>query len=511
MNETRTTSPFDSGLLKSSALFILLVFLLIPHFRFQINPDGVSYISLAQKYIRHDFSNAVTGHWSPLFIWLLIPILITGIQPLLATKLMSFSSGLFSLFIINELLKKLKVSSPLKNISLYLFSVILTYCVADVVSPDLLFLSMTLAYLNSILSPSYGKKIYGGLICGFFGALIYLSKSYGLPFFILHFSVFSGIFIFRTNDRDMRKRIVKNYVAGMVLFLLISSCWIYVLSNKHGYITFGTAGRYGHVFRGPQSKGHPTHYFGLIPPPNETAISAWEDPKHLDNPDWSAFDSIDSLKYQVNMIKKNIIASIARLLYFSILSIPILAMAVLYLNKTGKDFLKDPIFFFLITIPMLFSGYLLLLVRYRYIWLNFILIVIIGTKLLNVYLLSAGSGKIKKTILTILFVVSFLIFPVKSIYNKLDINKDVFLLNKEIAFLNIEGKIASNSRWRDSLYLSFYNKWKYYGEKGLLTVSELETALIKEDIDYFFYGHPLKMSSTSLKNSMKSPTEKYQG
>jgi hypothetical protein len=39
--------------------------------RFYIEPDGVNYLDLANAWLRHDWRNAISAHWSPLWSWLL--------------------------------------------------------------------------------------------------------------------------------------------------------------------------------------------------------------------------------------------------------------------------------------------------------------------------------------------------------------------------------------------------------------------------------------------------------
>src|SRR5882724_1399394 len=39
--------------------------------RFSIDPDGVNYLDVANAYLRHDWRNAISAHWSPLWSWLL--------------------------------------------------------------------------------------------------------------------------------------------------------------------------------------------------------------------------------------------------------------------------------------------------------------------------------------------------------------------------------------------------------------------------------------------------------
>ncbi len=48
------------------------------------------------------------------------------------------------------------------------------------------------------------------------------------------------------------------------------------------------------------------HYMGLLDPPNETAISVWEDVSNVKVPDWSVFDSIGTLKYQLKTVLMNV-------------------------------------------------------------------------------------------------------------------------------------------------------------------------------------------------------------
>src|SRR2546423_38037 len=39
--------------------------------RFGMNPDGMSYLDVADTYLHHPFIQAINGYWSPLYSWLL--------------------------------------------------------------------------------------------------------------------------------------------------------------------------------------------------------------------------------------------------------------------------------------------------------------------------------------------------------------------------------------------------------------------------------------------------------
>jgi hypothetical protein len=70
-----------------AAMLVPLAF----HFSDQINPDGVAYLRIAGYYLAGDVGKAVSGYWSPLYSWLLVPWLAVGVRGLLATKLLAIS------------------------------------------------------------------------------------------------------------------------------------------------------------------------------------------------------------------------------------------------------------------------------------------------------------------------------------------------------------------------------------------------------------------------------------
>src|SRR5580700_11464937 len=79
------------------ALYLAVSVALVPQFRYQISTDGTSYISIAQKYSRGDFWNAINGCWAPLYSWLLAVTSQFVNDELLATKVLGLVIGLFTL------------------------------------------------------------------------------------------------------------------------------------------------------------------------------------------------------------------------------------------------------------------------------------------------------------------------------------------------------------------------------------------------------------------------------
>src|SRR5258706_3649627 len=76
--------------------FAFVISFLIYH-RYEITPDGISYISVAQKYLDGNFSDAINGFWGPLLSWLLVPFLAVGIPSLLAPEVVLLVTGAFAI------------------------------------------------------------------------------------------------------------------------------------------------------------------------------------------------------------------------------------------------------------------------------------------------------------------------------------------------------------------------------------------------------------------------------
>jgi hypothetical protein len=483
-------SNIDFALLQSIAFYFILAILLFPHYQYQINPDGVSYIGIAQKYIRQDFGNAINGYWGPLLSWLLAPFLLAGLKPLLAVKILSTIIGLIVIIQSNELIKFIKINQLFRTFLLYGLALCTIFYAFSEITPDLLLVCIALAYLNTILSLAYLHSKFAGIISGVLGAGLYLAKSYGLPFFLANFVIVNLIFYLRTQDGQDRARILSNFISGIVVFFLISAGWASLLSVKYGYFTTGTSGAYNHAILGPKALGYPMDYMGLLDPPNDTAISVWEDVSFIKIPDWGIFDSIGSLKHQLKITLENVRSIIARLNQFSVFSILVLIGGAFYLLKQGKRMVTDNLFYLMVSTAILWSGYLMLLVESRYIWLSNILIMIAGAKLLDLLFQKYSLSQTLKTILAVIFAASFAITPAQTLYYRRDTGKDIYDLSNRLSYLNIRGRIASNQEWGKTLHLSFYNDWKYYGEKGRLSSSELETEFENKMINYYFVWEP---------------------
>jgi hypothetical protein len=480
----------DNPLFQSIAFYIMLTILLLPFYQYQINPDGISYIGIAKKYMLLDFSNAINGYWGPLLSLLLIPFLFFGFNPLFAMKLLSLTIGLMTIIQSNILIKVLNIEYLFRCVLLNLIAIIVIYFALTTITPDLLFVCFGLGFINSILNSSYINCKYSGAISGLIGLGLYLSKSYGFPFFLASFSVVNFFFYFRTVNKQIKSKILKNFFLGIGVFILTSAIWISLISNKYGYFTISTSGSYNHAIFGPHSLGHPMTYMRLIDPPNKTAISVWEDVSYVKIQNWSVFDSYSTLMFELKKIIKNIFQICSILNVFSFLSITLIFVASVFLLEKGKRLVSHNIFILIVFLVIMFTSYSMLFIEPRYIWLSNIIIIMIGAKLFDILFKIFSLKKISKIVLVTVFVVSFSLNPLWAIYCGCNTGKNIFNLNKIIYSLNIHGRIASTGNWQSSLFLSFYNNWYYYGDTYKPEELEMKNELENKMIDYYLVWKP---------------------
>ena len=474
-------------LFQAIILFIFITFIFFPIFKNQINPDGISYISIAQKYIQLDFSNAVNAYWGPLLSWLLIPFLILGVKPLLASKLLSITIGLVTIFQSNKLIKRFDISGFTHYVILDAIVANIVYFALTVFTPDLLFVTISLGIINILVNPNYPKSKHLGIILSFLGICLYLAKSFGFPFFISILLIVNFIIFLREKELASKKHLLKQTARILLIFIVISSVWIGALSIKYDYFTLGTAGKYNHaILNNSTLPKHPMDYQGLLNPPNKSAISVWEDISFTEVQDWQMNESWESCIHQLKIIKVNTDKIIIFLKNTSPFSITIILLSIIYLLQKRKKALHDNILILLIVILILFSGYALLLVENRYLWLSVILLMILGAKLIDILDNSYKLRLLSKTILICILAFSFAKPPFMFIRHKRDTENYIYELNNVISKMDIDGNIASSGNWAYTLYLSYYNNWQYFGECKSREYQNIFNELKSNTIDYYF-------------------------
>jgi len=480
-------SKIDSVLFPVLIIYSILGLLLLKYYQYQINPDGICYLSIAQKYLNGDFRNAINGYWSPLLSWLLAPFLLSGLPPLLAAKLISLIVGLLTIIGVRLLSYRFQMTERIRNMVLFSLIPSTLYFSLSVITPDLLGVCILVYYLNVIFNAHYSSRGYKGIFCGALGATAYLSRSYVFPFFIFHFLLFNVFHYFNGMTKEKKKNVLLNLFSGLAIFFVISGSWIYIISNKYNKITFGTAGKYNYERVGPESIGQPA-LKGFAEPTNETAVSAEEDPSYIEMKPWSPMQSWASFKHQLILIFKNIYRTIYIYSKFSFLAIPIIiASLLLCIRSPDKLISQKNTFFPLVTMAIYSAGYIPLCLDERYLWIIYVQLILMGGYLLNILYQKEASDNPRKKIVLMLFILSFVAMPLKNLIQSINTNKDIYTLSKILKNqYGIQGNIASNKERHKSLYLSYYLNSKYYGEAyNNIAEKDLPAELSKNNIDYY--------------------------
>ena len=215
-----TTSIARSGLILLGYGGLGLYFLQFN--RYGITPDGISYISIAQKYLDGNFGDAVNGYWGPLLSWLLVPVLALGVPPVLAPKLVLLVTGMMTIVGARLLSYRFDMSESVRTILLVSLIPVTCYFALFRMTPDLLIATTLLFYLAFIFDSAYRTHAGYGWRCGVVGGLSFFAKSFGFPFFLVHFLIFNGLHYVNGRTPLEKRTVLRNGVSGLVVFCMLS-------------------------------------------------------------------------------------------------------------------------------------------------------------------------------------------------------------------------------------------------------------------------------------------------
>ena len=503
--------PHKSNVTCGILIIVLLAYsaLIITSGHYQrLSGDSTLYLSIAEKYIRGDLGNAVNGYWGPLLSWVLIPFLSLGSSHLFAINALDLLLGLLIIIGVWRLSYKFEISEKIRIIILLpLVPVLLFFSIIEPM--DLLLLCILIFYLNIVFRKDYPERLSNGLYSGLLGAFAYFAKPYGFPFFISHFLLINACHYFGSSFKEQRKKVMRTAVAGFVIFSLLSGVWIALISSKYHRLTFSNMGRGVFASLGPESdhttleKGDPVFFEGFFEPPNETAFVIYEDPSYARKKTWSPLESSGLFRHFIDNFTENIFEGFRIYESFSRLSTAIIIIYILLIfsQPLGKLFSRGEILYPLLTVMLYTAGYFPFHFEARYLWIVNILLLLMGGQVLHeLFQTEFFKNNTLKNILTVFFLLSFIITPLKSVIEieKNSLNEKMHILGTELGRrYDIHGNIASNRQkvdisahdaWHRTFRLSYWLKSRYYGQaRENISDEELEAELRKFKIDYYFF------------------------
>jgi hypothetical protein len=475
--------------LSAAILYILLFFLLFPWYQYVLDIDAISYIHVAQRYARGDYFTAVNGYWSPLISWILIPFIKAGYDPVFTAKYINGVLGLGTFFACCSLMNKFRIHPFLKRIIPFVLAVLLVSYAFYELCADLLQLLFVILYLNLVFSKDFIRNNYNIIGASALAAICYYAKAYNFPFFLLHFSVMVFVLLKRAKTPAFGKTFILKLFIGFFTFFLLVTPYLVVLTNKYGSFRINNAGKLNMSWF--LSPGISDNRKMVAEPPFADATSYWDDPTYAQE---KYVGPLTSGKYFLKEIKLFISTTIkffGLLNLVSIFSFLIFFCFIVYLYRKKREHETND-WLLLLTTLIYPSGYLLIFIEWRYIWLLPITILLMMAVTLS-YAYEQGYLTLRRfTVLAIICSGSFLLQPVNELQDLRYNNKDVYEMAAAFKRKGIQGNFFLNYKsfepYGKTVILSYLLNSKLYGPALLdYNFEELMQSARKYNINYYLY------------------------
>jgi hypothetical protein len=473
--------------------------------KYFIDADGISYISIAQKYTAANFKDGINGFWSPMISWIIALLLFVIPNKIVAAKMAGVLIGAGILFSIKLFAKhfSFKKSSEALMYSIAV-PLLVCYCYYEV-PVDFTLILFLLPYLYFVFHPSFFEQIKYPILAGVMGCLSYFAKQYAFPFFILHFFILIG---FRLINEKKLKSKFHFLIIGYIAFLITAAPWIFLISNKYqSGIIYGTTGKINFsqaLNNEVRNINDKQGYF--LKNPNPTAIDYTEDVFFIQGKYVSMFDSKQTFKNEIELVKKSTADFFYQIITmnYAILFFILLALIFLIKKNIADEKLKSIFAFCLITILLYPSGYLLIHAETRFFWIINIIVLFLGIKIFELVAsknsLSITSKRIIAALIFILFLANPILLFSNECYRLRYITQIAERLKNEY---HISGNIyADGGDCADTQHVGllldshlFIVNPRYYDSN-----KDLKNELLNNHVNYYFYWHWQPNQSDTLKS-----------
>jgi hypothetical protein len=231
--------------------------------RFEMGPDGISYLDIGAAFVKGDWSHAINGYWGIVYPWLLgiaaWATKATALNQFVAAHYLNFLIYAVDLFIFDHFWSQTldgivieEKARLLRTGMFYLGHAIFVYSflpLVEIVSPDLLLAGVILGtgcLLWRYASTQDGVRLIGA---GFLIGCGYLIKSIMLPVGLATLAVALIVHL-------IQRRSLRPVVGAVLAMMLVSSPLLLLLSKRAGHLTIGDSGRLNYawfVTQGPRS------------------------------------------------------------------------------------------------------------------------------------------------------------------------------------------------------------------------------------------------------------------
>ncbi len=454
-------------------------------YRGQINPDGVGYVSVAERWLAGDGFNALNGYWSPLLSWMMAPLLAAGVSALMTARIVQTVAGAVVIAGADRVLAHLGVGRDLRFwFALALIPVVLWHAMT-VTTPDVLVAGALLGYLawqaRATATSGFGSGLVGGLLIG----VAYLAKAYALPFAVMHFATVNG---WAMLSRSRRRAAIMTVAGGALGTCLIALPWAGALSWKYGRPMIADTGRYNWQLNGPAGPAHPMHTRGLIALPHEHAYSAWDDPTYLQFDDWSPWRSARERAHLWVLLQRNVTqtwklldAAVPWLAVWTVGGLVVACGRVRGLSQRATAIVAAAAVLYPI-------GYWLTHLELRFLLLPIVLAFVFAVMLIELISQAAcPTGLVRRSTLGAILALVIAWPMIDALRRDVRPSPQGYeVLASELRAIIPQGsRVASTELWHHALYVSFVNGYRYYGTPAAhQTAEDIDRQLREMEIEY---------------------------
>lgn len=488
--------------------------------RFALNPDGVSYISIAQHYAAGDITFALNAYWSPLLSWLMTPFIKAGLSGQEAFSIINFFTAGFILLFGSWFCQY--ITANWRATTLYFLCTLpfLVHLMTTQITPDGLVIAWILAAVAILYATCHAlqrnikQRQLALLVCGvaFFGFIGYVTKLYLQPVFIgaLILSVaYFSYYLYTKKNKALLRQLLTFSVATFGAYAILCLAWIIPLSIKYEQITIGSSYTFNTGTQGlPQTRL-------LLAPPHDAALTAWEDPtllvehQHDTESNSAQSSSVMSHLKKTYFTLPDFIEKVGGL--WVLLFAPIIAAALYLATRHKVSPLSTTIASSLLLFLVYIGGYAARggIGNHRYQW-PLLVISILLAALLSVYLWQYitkqrlhGAARIATGL--VLLLLPFTLFlqytPYPHHYLRPSEKPELQIVAEEIRERNIipQHQTIAASDFGTATHLSYYLDTPTYGTfdpSYSLKDKEARTTLAEHNIGYF-----IDVTSPAAKNN----------
>ncbi|MEZ5047747.1 MAG: hypothetical protein R2831_12235 [Chitinophagaceae bacterium] len=444
--------------------------------KYNIDADGVAYLTMAEQVAKGHFDRGINGLWSPINAWLIAPCIALGFSAWYAALSLNAVLGILNIVAFSFLTQKANLSNNYRLAIHLAFACMLSVWCYFQVFGDILQLVFVLLYLTLLL-PIKQLSIKKIILASILMSLAYYAKSYNLYFYCIQLLLV--LFFSLTKKYITAHQFIRYFLVAILCTGLCVLPYSFAMQKK--YHQFSLSGFAGALNFSWQINSHKTFHDSiqlLIPPPYSDSPAFWEDPMLSKGTLDSPFTSTTHFFRWLARVTYTSIQTVIALFEISFFS---LVLFLFYFFYRKEKIFSDTIHILMLTCLVLPLGYILVHIETRYVWLLSPLLLLVGSLLLM-------HTMPKPKIVLPIFLATFLISPFFNLIFLWNKNKELFEYAQTIRNSSIRGNFTSNAIDDGNMFvIAYLTKNRYFSiEKTPIPIDELKAEMLKYKVPYYY-------------------------